>query len=246
MDTPTDDPQEAPEEAWDEAERPKSAPNRVRPRKVVHTIASLRLDMAAAGEGKYYLLLPRDVRLSDGAESYPLPSDTGELAKVAELPLKQGAATNVGAKYIRRARRHMLERKKNLKLVEVEAVLDEAQGVAGSLNQTAKQAKDEIGRQIASVRQAAVETLTNLQDLNTEFKAGMMEIAKAFRSGKELHGQRVTVGAFVDAAGKVFTHTRGMAQGALDPGGKSEAESDLMAELAKSYLKQAAEGGTKH
>src|SRR5688572_16275751 len=67
-----------------------------------YTIQALRLDVDAAEAGRLWLLLPRKVRMEpDGPETYPLPSDIGELGRVARL--KIGRARNAGAVYVRRA-----------------------------------------------------------------------------------------------------------------------------------------------
>src|SRR5688572_8038614 len=107
------DPEEAPQEA-----EPDEVPDSDRPkrRNINHTIASLKLNMAAANEGKFWLLLPWEVRRqTDGAERYPLPSYPAELAQVAALEIRRGVRDNSGATYIWQCRERLKRRAINLK-----------------------------------------------------------------------------------------------------------------------------------
>ena len=245
MDDPVERPQEAPEEAGDEQSPPRLGRNRVE-----HTIKTLRLDLDAAMNGKPWLLLPEDVRKSDkGGRLYPLPCSYSEVKRVADVPL----ATNKrheSALYIYRARRSVKSRVESTKIGHLDAHLAATEEKAAQFTKSMKNAKYEVGQELARVRDAARETITTLQDLNTEFKAGLIEIAKAYRTGQKLHDKEITTTQFIDAAGKVLTHTRGMANGLADPDTKVEAEDELMKELNRAsqerIKRQQDGGGTTH
>ena len=113
-----------------------------------------------------------------------------------------------------------------------------------------KNAKYEVGQELAKVREAARESITTIQSLSTLAKEVGDMVLRSFKDGREVNGQPITTTQALDAMGKVFTHTRGLANGILDPEGKAEAEDDLMKELAKAsqerIRRQQDGGGTTH
>lgn len=220
--------QEAPEEAEDGYVRPKSASKRP-----IHTPESLRLDIAAAEAGKTWMFLPQDIRDTDrGWSEYPLPTNISDLRRVAEIHLGT-YASNTGARYIRRCRRALKERTMGISIQDLDDKIAKAEERAKSLASVATHAKEDIREIRTEVRQAAREALVTMQELNAEFKTGMLAIARGFMEGKLVNGFTVTIPNFTDAAGKVFTHTARLANGALDPEGKTEAEADVLSEFAK-------------
>ena len=235
--------QEAPEEATE-----GSTPRYKRPR-VHHTIESLRLDMEQAENGRPWFILPPDVRGIDRCgDTYPLPKELADLKRVAEVKIPGNKQRDMGCRYIYRARRAVKNRLTSISLAGAVGKLQEADEIVKDFRHKALKARSEMQEALKGVREAARETLVTMQDLGAEFKAGMMEIAKAYRSGGQLNGKEVTTSQFIDAAGKVFTHTRGMAQGVLDDATKGESEAEVMSELARASrerLKKAQGATTK-
>lgn len=238
--------QEAPEEAQDgtSASKPTGKP------RVMHTIASLRLDIDIAEAGKPWFLLPDDVRGQDyGGTRYPLPHGYDDIKRIADIRL-QGSRSHESAKYIYRCRRAAKSRVQATKVGHIDSALAQTDEKAKKFLAAANEAKRDIREELGKVREAARESITTIQSLSTLAKEVGDLILSAFKDGREVHGAKITATQALDAMGKVFTHTRGLANGILDPEGKAEAEDDLMKELAKAsqerIKRQQDGGGTTH
>ena len=238
--------QEAPEEAEDGESPPRTAgKNRVN-----HTITSLRLDISAAEASKPWLLLPEDVRKRDfGGTRYPLPHTYEEIKRIADIDLR-GRRQHESAKYIYRCRKAVQTRVQATKVGRIDTQLAMTDERARKFEYAAKDARREVRKALAEVKEAARESLTTIQSMNSLAKEVGTMVLDAYKTGREVNGERITTTQALDAMGKVFTHTRGMANGVLDADGKAEAEDELMKELAKAsqerIKRQQDGGGTTH
>ena len=230
------DTQEAPEEAGGSAPRKRS----VGP----HTIQSLRLNVEEAEGGRTWLLLPPDVRRDKyKARSVPVLTQIGELARVADIKLAP-RVSNAGAQYIRKCRAAKKRRAVNTRLADIEVGRAECEEMSAQTATVAAKAQAAMEAEVERVRLQAAKTLVSMADLNGLAKGAATDILLAFREGRTVNGEPITVDQAISAFGRVFSQVGKLGAGALDGAGKEQAEDEIMREFAEATrLRLAREGG---
>lgn len=220
------DDETAPQEATGSDEAPYKRPARQN-----HTIRGLRLDIVAAEAGKTYLLLPYDVRGDyAAADAYPLPGNIGELARIAELPLRRNGRHG-GARYIRRARKAMLRRATHIKAVDLDMSRAECSEKALQVAKAAADARATMDEAVAGVRAEALKSVASMGDINEKLKQAADRIVTAFLADQPINGEPVTVKEMSDVIGKGWTHVARLGSGVIDGDGKQESEATIISEF---------------
>jgi hypothetical protein len=201
-----------------------------------HTIASLSLNVDGAESGRMYELLPPDYRYL--GDKYPLPTDIAELARLTALPIKPGRP-RAGASgvyiYLKRCRAEY-EKRRDRKALKVKAEREVVAGVEESVQVAEAGIKDavaEVEVLMSDLRLKAAEATASLADLNALAKFGLQKIMQAFNAGEELNGELIAPSIFVSAADKVLRQVAKLGDGALDPAGREEAESEVFEEFQR-------------
>ena len=233
------DSQEAPEEAGS-----GEKPSRWKQSRPPYTIESLRLNVEEAEGGRTWLLLPPDVRMDKHrAPVYPILTMVGELTRVADIKLPMNSR-NAGADYIRRCRRAKLKRAVNTRLADIEVGKAEVAEFSQQTAHAAAQAQRAMEAEVERVRLQAAKTLVSMADLNGLAKGAATDILLAFREGKTLNGEPVSVDQAIAAFGRVFSQVGKLGAGALDGAGREQAEEEIMREFAEATRSRLAKEGT--
>lgn len=173
-----------------------------------HTIASLRLDLAAAKCGQSGRILPEGFRALDCGRTYPLPTRFGELQALAAIPIPRGADS--GTRYLRRALaayRRKLQMRQSASL-RIESQVDKVENKRATFRDEVNRYRDEIRIAVDGVKKQAEEaaaSMTSLFELGRKCIDGQL---RAHLSGETWQDEKITAAAARDCF-RMVTQTVG-------------------------------------
>lgn len=176
-----------------------------------HTIASLRLDIEAAEAGRFWELLPFDIRRTDEATAaYPLPADIKEVHRISLVQTGRSVKSNSSGLYILRARKAYASRRKNLAsgTFRIEQQVEAARAAHYRLKKTFDEQRRDINAEIDAVRVDIAKKTASISTLYDLMKQGSEMILKGFVEGAEVHGDKVSIADFQRTAGLIASHTQ--------------------------------------
>lgn len=213
----------------DPADEPGADTPKAKPKRLIHTIASLMLDMEAARAGKPWLLLPRGPRgRVGGGREYPLPTAYQELKRLAELPFKAKGRDETTA-YLRRARRRLTQHtSKNDVALGVLTNATAVKKASGEIGATLKDAKQKIAAAVADVQAEAIKAAASLTDLYGLTRAHAARVLEAALKDAPINGEVPTIDQATNVMKAILGHVAKMGAGILAPDEKDEAEDAIV------------------
>lgn len=178
-----------------------------------HTIQSLRLDVAAAREGKTWLLLPEGHRYQDAGLNYPLPTRRDELQILASIycPTKN-QKNDAGCIYLRRAM-DKLKRKEQIiqsAHLDVKARHERVKCEQSVFKKSLRDMKEEAEKALEEVKQKAEVAIASMHELFELGRKGIEAQMKAHIDNGLVHGEKIDAKAFRECFKMVSATVKGL------------------------------------
>ena len=197
----------------------------------LRTIASLRLNIEAAIEGRVCELLPEGFRDNDSARTYPLPSARTELQKLVAIPISPNV--NSGNIYLQRAL-SAFKRKQARRTSAVNDIAFRSQKIAvdsSRLKAQMNELRAEAQSAVDGVKAQAEQAIASLSDLFALGRRGLESQMQAHLSGSQWQGEAISAAAFRDCFRMVTQAVKGLGLPSEQRGKAAEA---IMQEVADS------------
>jgi hypothetical protein len=197
-----------------------------------YTIASLRLDVEAAREGRTWLLLPEGFRDQAAGHEYPLPGRRDELQILSSVYFPS-EKTDAGCIYLRRvvAKLKRKDRNRQSAVLDYEAKANQIRKNTSILKKTIHEAAQEAKQVVEEVRKEAALAIASLNDLFELGRKGIEAQMKAHLEHKELHGEEIDARAFRECFRMVTQAVKGLG---LPSDQRRSAEEAVQKEVAES------------
>ncbi len=198
------------------------------------TIASLRLDIEAAREGRTWLLLPEGFRARENGATYPLPSRYQELQTLTAVYIPP-RKNDSGCEYLRRVMKKYRTKQgvKNSALLDAGRREESIRNSQHNYRSKARECMVEARAEVARVKEEADKAIASLTDLFNLGRAGLKGQMQAYLDGNEVLGEKIDAKAFRECFRMVTQAVKGLGL----PSDQREKASQAILEEAAAALK---------
>lgn len=176
-----------------------------------HTVASLRLDIPSAMEGKTWLLLPEGFRAQECGDTYPLPSARVELQRLVVVPIPANK-NDSGCIYLRRAmeRFSQLHRRRQSAALDIGRRGERIKQMTYELKGQVAEMKAEARRALDSVLAEADRAIASLSELFELGRKGLDGQMRAHLADEPWKGEKIDAAAFRECFRMVTQAVKGL------------------------------------
>lgn len=195
------------------------------------TIASLRLNIEAAMEGRVCELLPAGFQDAESARTYPLPSTRRDLQTLITIPL--GLSSSGGDIYIKRAM-EAFKRKQTRRNSAINDMISKRRKISDAttkLTNDFKELRAQAEAAVEGVKEQAAQAVASLTDLFALGRRGLESQMQAHLSGQKWQDETISAAAFRDCFRMVTQAVKGLG---LPSDQRDKAAEAIMQEVADS------------
>ena len=208
------------------------------------TIASLRLDIESAREGRTWLLLPEGFRARENGATYPLPSRYQELQTLTAIYITP-RKNDSGCEYLRRVMKKYRTKQgtRNSALLDAGRREESIRNSQHNYRSKARECMVEARAEVDRVKEEADKAIASLTDLFDLGRAGLKGQIQAYldakpvmhvdSEGNEVEGERIDAKAFRECFRMVTQAVKGLGL----PSDQREKASQAILEEAAAALK---------
>jgi hypothetical protein len=192
------------------------------------SIASLRLNLAAATDGRCWEILPEGFR--DAGKTYPLPSSYADLQRLAAIPIPPGKFGS-DATYLKRALAEYKRRagRRTSAATDITRKTWKIEKADQRFRERLDEMKVEAQAAVDGVKVQAAEAIASLTDLFALGRKGLEAQMKAHLAGEKLHDEDINAAAFRDCFRMVTQAVKGLG---LPSDQRERAQEAIMQEAA--------------